>query len=65
MKLKKLPPNKGQINYYSDIRILNLHFSVKLKILSFSVGWQGGLAGGQYINGKRQHQLSLTAFVKF
>jgi hypothetical protein len=65
MKLKKLPPNKCQINYYSDISILNLHLSVKLKLFSFSVGWQGWWAGGQYINCKRQHQLSLTVFVKF
>jgi hypothetical protein len=32
MELKKLPHRKGQIIYYTEISILNLHFSVKIKI---------------------------------
>ena len=41
MQLKKLPTSGCQINYYFIISILNLHFSVKFKIQSDSVGWQG------------------------
>jgi hypothetical protein len=36
-----LPTLERQINNYFEISILNLHFSVKLKIQSDSVGWQG------------------------
>jgi hypothetical protein len=32
MQLKKLPTRECQINYYFEISILNLHFSVKFKI---------------------------------
>ena len=41
MQLKKLLTSECQINYYFGISILNLHFSVKFKIQSDSVGWQG------------------------
>ncbi len=41
LQLKRLPTRESQINYYFEISILILHFFVKFKIQSDSVGWQG------------------------